>query len=150
MLSKVHSHHSSTLMLNRQSQSFGAHRHPYPMAPGTLKILASNLKRLRLEAKLNQTELGKKAGVAQTLISQLENALDEEKKSPTLTTIDKLATAFGVPAWTLLVDTDGASPSRLKSLDAVVSAYTKLSEEGQIAVDRIVEMESRYSITRSR
>jgi transcriptional regulator with XRE-family HTH domain len=108
----------------------------------TRKALSENVKRLRLARKWNQTTLGQKAGVAQTLVSYVESP---EGKSPTLETIEALAGALNVPAWTLLIPTDDLNPERMRGLDTLVSAYTTLPANGQDQVARVVDAERRYA-----
>lgn len=54
--------------------------------------LAANMRRLRRERGWSQEELGDRAGLHRTYISQVERTV----KSPTLAAVDKIAMAFGV------------------------------------------------------
>lgn len=56
------------------------------------KRLGENLKRIRGERKLSQTDLAEKIGADKGYISLLENG----KKNPTLSTTEKIAQALGV------------------------------------------------------
>jgi len=56
------------------------------------RILARNLRRLRLERKLSQEDLAYEAGVRQALISELESG----KIDVRLGTLDRLAAALAV------------------------------------------------------
>ncbi|EKQ51369.1 MULTISPECIES: helix-turn-helix transcriptional regulator [unclassified Clostridium] len=50
------------------------------------------IREVRLEKKLSQTQLAKKAGISQSYLSELES----NKKSPTLRQLCKIADALGV------------------------------------------------------
>lgn len=54
--------------------------------------LAANMKRLRKDRGWSQEELGDRAGLHRTYISQVERAV----KSPTLAAVEKIAVALGV------------------------------------------------------
>jgi transcriptional regulator with XRE-family HTH domain len=60
--------------------------------PSTKRILARNLRRLRLERGLSQDDLAGEAGVRQALIS----AIEVTTANPTLESLDRLASALGV------------------------------------------------------
>lgn len=60
--------------------------------------VARNIKALRKQKGLSQEELGGKAGLHRNYIGYLERCT----KDPTVTTIEKLALALGVPAGSLL------------------------------------------------
>lgn len=54
------------------------------------ELLSKNLKKFRKEKELTQEELGKKADVPQSLISDIENS----KSIPRMDTVQKLANAL--------------------------------------------------------
>jgi transcriptional regulator with XRE-family HTH domain len=112
------------------------------MDQSTRRTVAQNVKRFRLAAGWKQEDLGSRADLAQTTISSVEN---ENGKSPTLTILDSIAGALGIPTWTLMVETDLMDKEQLKSLDAVVQSYTKLPATGQHQIDRVAEAETRYA-----
>lgn len=60
--------------------------------------LARNLRKLRQEAGLSQEAFADQAGIHRTYISDLERGA----RNPTITVVDKLATALGVNAGRLL------------------------------------------------
>lgn len=60
--------------------------------PSTERILARNLRRLRLERGLSQDDLAAEAGVRQALVSAIEVAT----ANPTVKSLDQLATALKV------------------------------------------------------
>jgi transcriptional regulator with XRE-family HTH domain len=62
------------------------------------KVVAQNLRRLRLERGLSQEELALRAGIDRTYISALERGV----YSATVTMIGKIADVFGVEPAALL------------------------------------------------
>lgn len=143
MFSHVHNGEQvSTIVLEKQSQSFQRLRHAWIMDSTTRAAIAANIKRLRARQKWTQDELATRAGVAQTLISYLEKP---DSKSPTIETMEKVAAAFGIPAWTLMIDTDRLDPERMRSLDSVVHSYVNLPADGQASIHRVADMEVRYA-----
>jgi transcriptional regulator with XRE-family HTH domain len=129
-------------VLTLQRQSAAPLIHALVMDQTTRRTVARNVKRFRKLANLTQIELGVKSEVGQTTVSSVER---EDEKSPTLSTLDSLAAAFGIPTWTLLIDTDQMSKDQLKALDAVVRHYAKLPANGQTQIDRVAEAETRYA-----
>lgn len=59
--------------------------------PSTKRILARNLRRLRLARTLSQDDLAAEAGLRQALIS----AIEVGTANPTLDSLDRLASALG-------------------------------------------------------
>ncbi|KIP21093.1 HTH-type transcriptional regulator immR [Anoxybacillus ayderensis] len=70
-------------------------------------MLGDRLKRLRLEKKLTQEELGKKINVTKVSISGYENG----NRTPDTETLQKLADFFNVTTDYLLGRTDDPNPS---------------------------------------
>ncbi|GAA3846412.1 hypothetical protein GCM10022626_14270 [[Pseudomonas] carboxydohydrogena] len=66
--------------------------------PSSKRILARNLRRLRLERGWSQDDLAAEADVRQALVS----AIEVETANPTLETLDRVATALGVELAKLL------------------------------------------------
>ena len=58
-------------------------------------VFPSSLRKIRNAYGYSQSELAALTGLHLTFISMLENG----KRNPTLQTIEKLATAFGMPTW---------------------------------------------------
>jgi transcriptional regulator with XRE-family HTH domain len=65
--------------------------------PSTRRILARNLRRLRLERGWSQDDLAAEAGVRQALVSAIEVAT----ANPTLESLDRLTSALKVDMATL-------------------------------------------------
>jgi transcriptional regulator with XRE-family HTH domain len=56
-------------------------------------MLSKNIKKLRKLHKLSQEELAKKSGITYSTLIKLESGAN---KNPTIGTVQKLASAFGV------------------------------------------------------
>ena len=112
--------------------------------PFPLTLLAHNVKTLRVAKELNQTELAKKSGLSQKVISNLERA-GELRIHPTIETLSSVADALGVPAFILLMPI--SEPLLVNIMQDKVSRlidnYIHASSEGQAMIDRIGELESR-------
>lgn len=65
-----------------------------------VRTFASNLKRLRVKARLSQEELALRAGLDRTYISGCERAV----RNPSLVSVEKIAEALNAPATDLLGD----------------------------------------------
>lgn len=61
--------------------------------PHEAEKLGNNLKRIRTERGISQSDIAKSLGVSRGFVSNIENG----KRNPTLATISKLAKAIGVP-----------------------------------------------------
>lgn len=138
----VHGLKPSTRVLNLQHQKNGTWVHAFIMDTSTRKIVAANVKRLRLARNMTQTDLGKRSGAGQTTVSSIENP---DGKSPTLETLSLLASALNVPEWTLLVDGAALDAGQLNSLDHLVHTYACLPATGKSQVHRVAEAEERYA-----
>ncbi|MEW6394966.1 MAG: helix-turn-helix transcriptional regulator [Pseudomonadota bacterium] len=66
--------------------------------PSTKRILARNLRRLRLERGLSQDDLAAEAGLRQALIS----AIEVGTANPTLDSLDRLVSALKIDLSVLL------------------------------------------------
>lgn len=149
MSANVHDGKASTIVLKRQGQ----HRAIVlgdstmllgmkPITPTPSRIaLAKNVKRLREIAGLTQMELAKKAGIAQTAISYIEN---EEGKSPSIETIERVADALGVPHWTLCIPSDDVSRDSMNAAGKVLSVFLHARPDGRAQFHRVADIESRY------
>jgi transcriptional regulator with XRE-family HTH domain len=61
--------------------------------PNEAKKLGENLKRIRTEKGISQSDIAKSLGVSRGFVSNIENG----KRNPTLSTISRLAKAVDVP-----------------------------------------------------
>lgn len=63
-------------------------------------IFANNLKNRRKQLKLTQADLANKVNVSTSFITEIENA----RKSPSFTTIEKLASVLEAPPWSFFCE----------------------------------------------
>lgn len=70
------------------------------------KVLAENLKTLmrRTISLDTQAKVARKAGIAQTSVSNMLRPETGAMASPKLDSVEKVARAFGIAAWQLLLD----------------------------------------------
>jgi transcriptional regulator with XRE-family HTH domain len=111
--------------------------------PATRDTLARNLTVLMAEAGWNQVELAKRSGVSQR---QISNILRKESGC-SVEHADALARAFGLQGWHLIMPTLPADV-RNGALPLLMERYAASSAEGRKAIDRVAELESRYSKNR--
>lgn len=109
-----------------------------------LAILSSNVTTLREARGMNQTQLSKKAEVSQKVISNLERA-NELRIHPTVETLSRVAEALGVPTFILLMPLprDQLLNVMQDKVSRLIDNYVHASHEGQAAMDRMGELESR-------
>ena len=108
--------------------------------PATRETLARNLAMLMAEAGWNQVELSRRSGISQR---QISNILRKDTGC-SVEHADALARAFGLQGWHLIM------PTLHKELQAgavalLIDRYAQASAEGRSAIDRVAELESRYS-----
>lgn len=108
------------------------------------QIVAANVRQLMDHHGLSQAELGRRAGVAQTLLSGLLSR-DAAAKNPTCATIDKLATYFKLAPWQLLVPGMSLDLLQNDELSSVLESYAKAPVLGRQTILRVAEAEARYA-----
>lgn len=84
-----------------------------------MATLGQRIKKLREGKGLSQGELGKLVNVGNTTISQWEN----DKRTPDLATLDKLANVLKTSSDYLLGRTDDPSPTNARQLPQTVAPY---------------------------
>jgi transcriptional regulator with XRE-family HTH domain len=92
-------------------------------------VLAQNLKALMAHGDVNQTQLGKKAGIAQSTIGRIL----AEKHAPDIETLAAIGKALGVSPWQLLVP--HLDPVNLPAIQSVTPAQLELVERLRAAAD---------------
>lgn len=113
------------------------------------QVIAQNIKVLMAADDLSQAALGRKAGVAQTLLSGLLSR-EDGIKNPQSSTLDKIADAFGIEPWKLLVPDADADFLKGKSIETLVENFASCGTEGRSAILRTAENEVRYQAGRSK
>jgi len=132
----------STKVLARQAKSDTKIAQNLGMRDLT-QIVSRNLKHFRTLSGLTQTALAKRSGVSQTAISAIERPMDS--KSPTIDTVEALASALGLPAWSLLIDCDDMTPDQIQHLNGLIVTYASLTNDGRHQIERVAEAEARYA-----
>ena len=91
--------------------------------------LAKNIKKLRTEKHLTQTQLGKKLGVGTSIISSYEN----QDRMPSIDMLMKLSVEFNVTIEYLLginknmtLDVSDLTAEQIETINAIIEQYRKL------------------------
>jgi len=111
------------------------------METKTRGAVASNIKRLRKLHGWSQVELFKRSGVAQRTISNLEwlDHPEKEDYSPTLENLEKIAIAFGVEAWQLMLPNVPETLLDSKRLGKMVQSFLEVDEATRADLTRNAE-----------
>lgn len=103
------------------------------------------IKAARKKAGVTQEELGKKIGVSGSSMAQWENDL----RNPKLDTLQRIASALGVPVQELISDWEAVDKEEFKRVfiygegikDRIDAALDRLNDEGQEkAAERVEEL----------
>lgn len=113
----------------------------YMAKHSTKQILAKNLTFLMSQAGHSQHELAKRSGVSQKTIS---NILRQEQAAA-VEMAEKLAAAFGLEGWHIIMPNLPTDLLAAKSMEALYASYIAASIEGRANIERIAEMEAKYS-----
>jgi transcriptional regulator with XRE-family HTH domain len=108
--------------------------------PATRETLARNLAMLMAEAGWNQVDLSRRSGVSQR---QISNILRKDTGC-SVEHADALARAFGLQGWHLIMPTLHKD-MQAGAVELLIDRYASASVEGRAAIDRVAELESRYS-----
>src|SRR4051812_2937934 len=90
----------------------------FAMANEIVKVVGTNLRRLRTERSLSLSDLGRTSGVAKATLSALEGG----RGNPTLETLSALAAALQVPMGDLITPGDPAPVTVVRSDEGTVGA----------------------------
>lgn len=116
------------------------------MTSTSLRLIARRVRFLRQQQGWSQAVLSKKSGVSQKTISNIENE-GGERESTTLNKVEKIAHGLGLELWQLCVPLDDADELLIPSASVkqLLKNYTHSSPKGRDSIERIAELESRYS-----
>lgn len=109
--------------------------------PKPRESLIKNLRFLMRREGLSEERLATRAGVAQKTINKILN----NQSAPTLDTVDKIAEAFGINLWHLVMP---ALPEELissPSIEALYNAFKSASPRGREHISLVAEREAHYS-----
>lgn len=108
------------------------------------QAVADNLRQLMAYKHLrNQVAAARFCGVSQRTISNLLNPTADI--SPTLAKLERVAAAFGVQPWQMLIPGLPLSQLTNHRFDRLVEHYLRASPAGRDNILRIAEAESRYA-----
>lgn len=108
--------------------------------------LADNVRRLSEHLGLSQTALARKAGISQRAVGDLLNYGRTSNKSPTLKTIEKLASAFGVTSWQLQIPGLPVELLHNHRVGKLIENFRDASPAGRENINRIAESEMHYHV----
>lgn len=108
-------------------------------------ILARNLRYLMDQKELTEMALARRSGVSQKSINNVLHRAYRAK----LDTCAKLAKAFGLECWQLVMPGMIADFEGQQGLRRLVKAYFNSAEEGQRAVLSVAEREAQYRTRKS-
>jgi len=111
----------------------------------TTAILARNLAFLMEDRGWTQVQTGKQAGVDQKVISYILS----ESKVPGLDVVDKIAAAFGLNMWHLIMPTLPEDLKNHTSIRQVYDAFFESGPEGRKHILQVAEREAEYTKTAS-
>lgn len=117
---------------------------------GTIReTIARNITVLMKINKISQKDLERRSGVSQATISNLLNPNSNVHYSPTAQILEKIAGAFEIKLWQLLIP--DISPELLlsRTIEKVVENFVAADDQGRDAITRIAEAELRYAQFRS-
>lgn len=104
------------------------------------ETFVKNLRYLIVAKNMTQTELAKLSGVAQKTIS---NILSVEKgQIPSVETADKLASAFGLAGWHLLMPNLTTELITSMAIEDLISNYVRATDDGRKVIDTIAQREA--------
>ena len=102
-----------------------------------LKTLSANFARWR--GTTSQTVLGKRAGLSQKTMSNVENA-----QNTSIRTLYGLSKAMDVPAFAFLIS-DTFSQKDAKEIGKIIRNYLACGDVGKGQIVKVAEAESRYA-----
>jgi len=116
------------------------------MDSDAIKGLADNVRRLMDKSGLSQVDLASKAKVSQKTVSDLLNYGRTSSKSPRIGTVEKLADAFGVPAWLLQIPEIPVELLQNQRIPKLLQNFLNANELGRENIYRIAESGMHYAV----
>lgn len=111
--------------------------------------LADNVRRLMAAQGWSHTELAKRAGISQRAVSYLINYKDAQDRHPTTGTIERIAEAFGLQVWQLMIPSLPLELLQSQRFSKLIENYRDAPETGRRQVERIAESEVKYAVAES-
>lgn len=113
--------------------------------PDPRDSLARNLRFLMTQADLSEQNLADRSGVGQKTINNILNKVN----SPTLSTVEKLAAAFGLTGWHLIMPNLPDELISSPTLAKLFSDYVSATPEGRKLIAHIADRETSRSAVAS-
>lgn len=104
------------------------------------EVIRGNLQALMERDGLSAMVLGKKSKVAQKTVWKILNG----KSAPNLDTVDKLAAAFGVTAWHLIMPNLPDELLSDRKIEQVVSLYVQAEDKVREYIHHVADREAKY------
>ncbi len=102
----------------------------------TAKILVSNLKMLMKEHKITgNRHLSRISGVSDRMIGKILN----HESIPTIEITEKLADAFGMTGWQLIIPSLKTDITKMKELEDVLKNYMEASDRDREVIAHVAE-----------
>lgn len=108
--------------------------------PNTKEIISSNLRALIDLHQWSERVLAEKSKVAQKTVNKILN----QESSPSAETIEKLAKAFGLNGWQLMLPNMPTDLLESPSLQVLFDNYASSSGAGREYINRIAAKEAAY------
>lgn len=109
-------------------------RHKLNPAPSRL-IIARNVRALREHARLTQHALGRKAGVSQRTVSNIENP--ESETTPTTDRVEAVAAVFGLQLWHVAMPIPLDILIDIGGLTRMIDSYAHVAAPGRETIERV-------------
>jgi transcriptional regulator with XRE-family HTH domain len=108
--------------------------------PHTRETLARNLRALMDMREWTQTEMARRSGVSQRMVSHVLS----RSTGCSIETADALAKPFGLTGWHLLIPDLPDELLRSPSLQSLVDAFVHASDSGRAMISMVAEREAKY------
>lgn len=105
------------------------------------QTLAANLRMLLAATGLSGAECARLAGIASKSVNNMLHA----RHGPNLDHVDAVARVFGLNCWALIMPGLRSDLAKDGKLDALIQHYMAASAKGRENIDRLGELEARFS-----
>lgn len=108
--------------------------HPQP----SRLIIARNIKALREHHRLSQEALGRKAGVSQRTVSNIENP--ESETTPTTDRVEAVAAAFGLQLFHVAAPLPLELLLDIGGLNRMIDTFSHIDPAGRETMERVAQL----------
>lgn len=112
-----------------------------------MQFIAKRVRFLRGVYGWTQTQLARKAGIAQKTISNIEHEGGEGRDTLKLKNLEKIARAFGFELWIFLIPDEEfiKNPKIVSELGDLVKLYLLATPDGKKDIHKIAEIVTKYN-----